>query len=813
MAEVILPPIETEPELPEEQLPEIDKPTELSKVITVKFSPLDTGMTSTANTRRSFYTTDTDAWVVFEIENMEAPNGEYSLVLYNKSDGSIFQRTGDIVSGAAYYKIEEEEIKHAGDWVGQVVITLANGKTTTSRFSFNVAGHLLDGKDVRQIVIQDFETLMKQLNGLKDDAEIDFRTLKNDIEEAQRVAEQNELERVSAENERKQAELSREETYDSKVDAAIVGADVVTKVDDKVAELSPTIQNVTAQLAQKVGVGTKAELEDLSGTVLSAIEGGEGTSFNLLSIPQDKSVTPVKTDFLELSHIGKNLFNKDSSENVSGILKGDGTGLNTNNYYKTSHFIELNFPDPTKKYLTISKQSGVYSTLRAIEYCDSNMNFISGLADAQNQNLQLTSIPTNTKFFKFTYDGSGVGYQVEYGLTNNGGQGTTTGYEPYREFYSFSDDIDFSSVIDIPENAEMDEAIKKAKSIVSVPGVNKFNPSSAGILLNKQLNGLGGTLINSYNNNYSTSDYIETMGALHLTVSRDSGVNELVRAYEFYDENNIFVSGLANATGTHPTYSIPANAKKYRFSFDNTGVNYQVSLGKAVNGFSPYTEKLVFPQENSLFGKTLIFNGDSIPAGYFDPSYVVSYVQLAANALGMNLKNYSEGGSTIGQGTGGLTDKKPIVDRYTLMEDGDIIGIAGGSNDWYYNYNTPGTMASRDKTTIYGSLHLLCLGLLEKYPGKKVFFATPIKRSQVGGMYLLPTDKNANGITLKEHGEIIKEVCDYYSIPVLDLYTTSQMNPHIESQRIAYIPDGTHPNNAGHNVISKAFIGFLNQLV
>src|SRR5690606_8704986 len=106
----------------EEQLPEVDKPTELSKVITVKFNPLDTGMTSTANTRQSFYTTDTDAWVVFEIENMEAPNGSYSLVLYNKSDGSVFQRTGDIVSGAAYYKIEEEEIKHAGDWVGQVVI-------------------------------------------------------------------------------------------------------------------------------------------------------------------------------------------------------------------------------------------------------------------------------------------------------------------------------------------------------------------------------------------------------------------------------------------------------------------------------------------------------------------------------------------------------------------------------------------------------------------------------------------------------------------------------------------------------------------
>ena len=53
-------------------------------------------------------------------------------------------------------------------------------------------------------------------------------------------------------------------------------------------------QQVTAQLAKKVGGDVKAELEDLSETVLSAIEGGAGTSFNLLTIPQDGSVTTAK---------------------------------------------------------------------------------------------------------------------------------------------------------------------------------------------------------------------------------------------------------------------------------------------------------------------------------------------------------------------------------------------------------------------------------------------------------------------------------------------------------------------------------------
>lgn len=55
--------------------------------------------------------------------------------------------------------------------------------------------------------------------------------------------------------------------------------------------------NLTAQLAQKVGMGKKAELQDLSSTVLSAIEGGVGTSFELLSEPAIGSVTPSKLDY------------------------------------------------------------------------------------------------------------------------------------------------------------------------------------------------------------------------------------------------------------------------------------------------------------------------------------------------------------------------------------------------------------------------------------------------------------------------------------------------------------------------------------
>ena len=250
MAEVIIPPEELEPELPEEQLPQVEKPTEKSKVISVNFNPLNTKQTASLDTHESFFTTDSDAWIVLNVGDMNEPTGQYSLALINKEDGSIFQRTGDIVQGVAYYKLLPNEIKHAGRWVGQAVITLANGQTTASRFSFNVSGHILDGKDVREIVIQDFQTLMAQLNDLKDNSTNEFGLLKNEIEAFQTTIQENEDERQATELERVAAEIIREENYESKVTAAIVEADVVEKVDNKVAELAPTIQNVTAQLAQ-----------------------------------------------------------------------------------------------------------------------------------------------------------------------------------------------------------------------------------------------------------------------------------------------------------------------------------------------------------------------------------------------------------------------------------------------------------------------------------------------------------------------------------------------------------------------------------
>ena len=245
-------------------------------------------------------------------------------------------------------------------------------------------------------------------------------------------------------------------------------------------------------------------------------------------------------------------------------------------------------------------------------------------------------------------------------------------------------------------------------------------------------------------------------------------------------------------------------------------------------------------------GKTLIYTGDSIPHGQTISGNVATpYPNIIANNLGMTLKNYSIGGSTFAKksnyggafgnktefdnaekdtslyydvitgqtyttygydtdsaswkSVGAGASRTPLSERIHLMEDGDLIVYAGGTNDFQYNWTEVGTMEDRDNTTFYGALHITILALLEKYYGKQIIFCTPIKRCQ--NPYTTITSKNNSNLTLKEYGNIIKEVCDYYSIPVIDLYSVSGLNPHVASQSALFDSYKTHPLQAGHDIL------------
>jgi hypothetical protein len=104
------------------------------------------------------------------------------------------------------------------------------------------------------------------------------------------------------------------------------------------------------------------------------------------------------------------------------------------------------------------------------------------------------------------------------------------------------------------------------------------------------------------------------------------------------------------------------------------------------------------------------------------------------------------------------------------------------------------------KSTFCGAIHTICKYLLENYKQKDIFFITPIKRYQPGTWDCkYPEDKNKLGKTLKDYSDAIIEICSYYSIPVIDFYSISGLNPHIDTSLFGDTDSkAVHPNAAGH---------------
>ncbi len=216
-------------------------------------------------------------------------------------------------------------------------------------------------------------------------------------------------------------------------------------------------------------------------------------------------------------------------------------------------------------------------------------------------------------------------------------------------------------------------------------------------------------------------------------------------------------------------------------------------MEKAYTGLSKWKDKVW----NAL--------GDSITAGYLTTKTYHQYIQENLDIGVVN--NYGIAGTEIC--TSGCFPN-PFVSRYMNMDTaGDVITVFGGVND--YKHNTIlGTMDSRENSTFYGALHTICKGLYDSYPNSKYGFFTPLRFYDI---------KSSNGelANLKSHKFIdyvnaIKEVCTYYSIPVLDLYTMAGLTPDVPKVRARQMPDGLHPNEEGHKVISSKIQSFLESL-
>ncbi len=140
-----------------------------------------------------------------------------------------------------------------------------------------------------------------------------------------------------------------------------------------------------------------------------------------------------------------------------------------------------------------------------------------------------------------------------------------------------------------------------------------------------------------------------------------------------------------------------------------------------------------------------------------------------------------------------------FVERLDGVEAGaDVYVLFGGVND--FSRNVPlGQMGSTDPHEFYGALDLLIRGLIVKSPEARLVVMTPCKTSgkhekDIPGSF----EKNHLGLTQEPYVAAVREVADYYSVPVIDLYAGSGISPFLPEHRERYMPDGLHYSPTGY---------------
>jgi len=202
----------------------------------------------------------------------------------------------------------------------------------------------------------------------------------------------------------------------------------------------------------------------------------------------------------------------------------------------------------------------------------------------------------------------------------------------------------------------------------------------------------------------------------------------------------------------------------------------------------------------SFEGKKIACIGDSITEACTrsEPDKIpIAYPTRLKETLGaLEVTNLGIGGSSIGRYW-----FEPFCDRYLeIPEDTDIIFVMGGTNDGFcLTEDLVGNSEDREPNTLYGDLDELMKGLKENYPNAEIVFMTPMANVTHDILrkerdYLLPQNVVVN---------CIMELAEDYDINVIDLYNSNFFDSHDSEVLAEYIPDGTHPNPEGYNLLAR----------
>ena len=203
-----------------------------------------------------------------------------------------------------------------------------------------------------------------------------------------------------------------------------------------------------------------------------------------------------------------------------------------------------------------------------------------------------------------------------------------------------------------------------------------------------------------------------------------------------------------------------------------------------------------------LKNKRILYNGDSIAEGRLtgDAANGGAYPKLINDLIGGTFENRAVSGATLSEVSG----HNAICDDIANMSaSGDIICLEGGINDYALNvplgtYTPDDFSGAVDKTTLTGALESIFRQATAKWVGAPILFVITHKMS--GSAWTA----NTEGYTFDDARKRMIEICNKYSIPYLDMFSSGGLTGYISAINTAYMnggevhPDGWHPDENGY---------------
>ncbi len=212
--------------------------------------------------------------------------------------------------------------------------------------------------------------------------------------------------------------------------------------------------------------------------------------------------------------------------------------------------------------------------------------------------------------------------------------------------------------------------------------------------------------------------------------------------------------------------------------------------------------------------------GDSITAGTGARTPDKAYPVILSKLTGAKVNNYGLGCSRITDiPLEASYNPASFIDRmYAMDKTADLVVVFGGTNDFWYGDCPIGKRTDKSASTFYGALNTMIPYLKNAHPNADIVFVVPYQQSKDADEthpYKRSTYGNFGTGTLNQYRIAMLDRCEYYGIPVLDLYMDYELNTVDNREALEkygnYLCDGCHLNDAGYNLLARKIYQFIMQ--